>query len=332
MRNQPDIDREAYEWVAAVQSDGASDGELEQFEQWLTSDPRHQAAFERVESLFGDIAELKDMEALIGAAPARQAGWGIAIRTAAAAMFARPLIPAGLAAAMAAALVFIFLNIFEAPGQSQRIATRIAEIREISLPDGSSLTLGAKSVVEIDFENARRHVALLDGQAFFDVARDPDRPFTIKAGEADIEVLGTAFDVTLLRDGTRVVVVEGVVSVKPSEMTGIDAQLIAGQAVSVLGAGALGDIQAADLEMVEAWRKGRLLYNEAPLGDVISELNRYAVRPLELAPDIEKGLTLTGSFRASDVESVIRTLSATHDLEIVATIDGGRILQRQEEE
>ena len=82
--------------------------------------------------------------------------------------------------------------------------TASAEQKTLSLPDGSSLVLGALSKVTLDWTRERRAVALAQGEAFFRVAPDPGRPFVVVAGGGLIRALGTEFNV--LRDAQRVVV------------------------------------------------------------------------------------------------------------------------------
>ncbi|MEM9617504.1 MAG: FecR domain-containing protein [Pseudomonadota bacterium] len=329
MKNQEEIDREAGEWLAIVNSDGAGDEELSAFERWRASDARCDAAFSRLEMMFNEIGDLADLEYLIDApVRAQRADASPGILEQLKGWLARPLIPISAVAAGIAVMVMV-ANLSDAPMEPQRYATSTAETRDITLADGSVVTLGARSAAEVTYEDDRRRVALLNGQAFFDVARDPERPFVIAAGGADIKVIGTSFDVTLIRNETRVGVVEGVVSVSAHDAAA--ARLTAGQALTVTDNGVIGEVRLADLETLTAWRDGRLVYKNAPLGDVIAGINRYAARPVALSPDVDDALTITGAFRADEAEAVIRTVAAAHDLSVDPNIDGTRILQHNQE-
>lgn len=331
MKTPQEIDREAGEWLAIVNSDGAGNEELDAFERWRASDARCDAAFSRLEMMFNEIGDLTDLEYLIDApVRAHRADKAPGILEQLKGWLARPLIPISAVAAGLAAMVMV-ANLPDAPLEAQRYATSIAETRDVTLADGSVITLGARSAAKVTFEDDRRQVALLNGQAFFDVTRDPERPFVIAAGGADIEVIGTRFDVTLIRDETRVGVVEGVVAVNAHDDPGAAARLTAGQALTVTDNGVMGEVRLADLETLTAWRDGRLIYKNAPLGDVIAGINRYAARPVALAPDVDDALTITGAFRADEAEAVIRTVAAAHDLSVDPDIDGTRILQHNQE-
>ena len=331
IKTPEDIDREASKWLAIVNSDGASNEELVTFERWRAGDPRREAAFSRLEVMFNEIGDLTELEYLIDTpAPNQRTATSTGILERLKGWVARPLIPIGAIAAALAVMVVV-ANLPNASLEPQRYASSIAETRDVTLADGSVITLGAKSAAEVTYEDDQRRVALLSGQAFFDVARDPGRPFVITAGGANIEVIGTRFDVTLIRDETRVGVVEGVVSVSTHDERSAAAQLTAGQALTVTDNGVVGEIRLADLDTLTAWRNGRLIYKNAPLGDVVTSINRYTSRPVALAPEVDDALTITGAFRASEAEAVIRTIATAHDLSIEPNIDGTRILQQQKE-
>ncbi len=82
-------------------------------------------------------------------------------------------------------------------GADQRTAA--GEQRVLTLDDGSRLTLAGDSAINLDLVDHQRHVTLLRGRAYFQVASDPHRPFLVEAGEARVRVTGTRFEVR--RDG-----------------------------------------------------------------------------------------------------------------------------------
>jgi transmembrane sensor len=92
-------------------------------------------------------------------------------------------------------------------------ATDIGERRSITLADGSTVDLNARSRIRVEFSGAERRVELLDGQALFQVAKDKNRPFIVRSGDASIRAVGTQFDVYRKADGTTVTVLEGRVAV-----------------------------------------------------------------------------------------------------------------------
>lgn len=190
------------------------------------------------------------------------------------------------------------LPIFEAV-----LATAVGRIQVHTLPDGSRLTLDAASRAGVAFFASRRSVRLLAGSAFFDVAHDAARPFTVEALGHQITVLGTRFAVDLGADGLRVAVESGRVQLRS-----------ASGATRVLGAGDIAHVNAAQdisttssVDEVAPWRTGWLDFHHAPLGEAVARLARYSPRPLSVAPDAAD-LPVVGRVRVADASGWLRLL------------------------
>src|SRR5690606_35324362 len=132
-----------------------------------------------------------------------------------------------------------------------------AQVREYRLSDGSRITLGAGSRIRVDYTAAARRLTVEAGEAFFAVARDPQRPFVVHAGSGTITALGTAFNVRSLAGRVVVTVVEGKVEVEGHPSADTDAQ----DGASQLGAGqtvAYGEapspVRTVDTSIATAWR------------------------------------------------------------------------------
>jgi transmembrane sensor len=95
-------------------------------------------------------------------------------------------------------------------------STDIGERRSITLADGSTVDLNARSKLRIEFSSAERRVELVDGQALFQVAKDKQRPFIVHSGDATVRAVGTQFDVYRKDTGTTITVLEGRVAVYSS--------------------------------------------------------------------------------------------------------------------
>lgn len=159
--------------------------------------------------------------------------------------------------------------------------TIAAEHRDIALPDGSMIVVGAKSAVSVSFGAERRVVNLTHGEAWFQVARDVTRPFVVVAGGGTITAVGTAFNVRRDAEEVVVTVTEGRVNVAQPPTAAaqsrepMTATVVAGQEVSYNVSGELGEVKRADPEVALAWREGRLEYRREPLKRVIPDVNRY---------------------------------------------------------
>lgn len=326
-----EAEREAYEWLAIINSDGATDYEHTKFDRWLNADPIHQAVFNRAEGVFSDVSRLEDLNPLAaGDASSKSLAFGTTIVASMKKLVSRPLTASGAIAAMAA-IVLLFYPPQNDPQPLQRHATQVAEVQEISLEDGSTVTLSAKSVAEVDFAKAERRIALIRGQAFFDVASDPSKPFSVITDNAKIAVIGTRFEVLRIQEETRVAVVEGVVKLSARDALNNSITITKGQAASIFDNGRITDVVPVKLNRISAWRNGRLIYDETPFSDVVTELNRYTIRPLEIAPEVNRAITITGAFSIDDAEGVVNALAAANDLEIKPNIKGGRTLHPKKE-
>ncbi|AWB07207.1 Fe2+-dicitrate sensor, membrane component (plasmid) [Azospirillum humicireducens] len=161
--------------------------------------------------------------------------------------------------------------------QADMVSAR-AERREFTLTDGSRVLLDADSALRISLADDRRDIRLLRGTAYFEVRPAPT-PFTVEAEDGRATVLGTRFMVSM-RDGGRVAVIleEGRLSVAlgSSRQGNGDAEVLlhSGERVDY-GPDGLEKVRPADPDALPAWRRGRLSFTDARLGDVIAEIGRY---------------------------------------------------------
>ena len=188
------------------------------------------------------------------------------------------------------------------------------EIKTVDLEDGSQLFLAPESAVALSFGPAERRVELLHGEAFFDVTTEEARPFLVDAGDVETQVLGTRFAVGLGEASAQVAVEEGSVQVSyPAGLTDSAAgreTLSPGERVRV---GPDGRVirDAMSPSLVAAWRDGKLVAQNRPLGELVAVLDRYfdgwiVVADAELARE-----PLTGIYALSDPKAALRAMVAT---------------------
>jgi RNA polymerase sigma factor (sigma-70 family) len=166
------------------------------------------------------------------------------------------------------------------PQYQLQLATAKSRLLRQPLPDGSTLTLDAASRAELCYYASRRQVRLLAGSAFFAVARDTERPFTVEAGDVQVTVLGTRFEVAL--EGNTVLVAVDAGRVRVRDGSGGAQELIAGQMLR-LPAGQSAPPQA--ITAVAPWRDGWLDFQNTPLSEVVERLARYSPNPLRVEAD-----------------------------------------------
>jgi transmembrane sensor len=235
--------------------------------------------------------------------------------------------PQRFAFASVLALVAIGSWLWLAQGQPDYV-TRIAEVRELPLEDGSVVTLGPQSTMDVTFSGNERRVTLAGGEAFFSVAPNPQRPFVVAAGDTLIRVTGTKFNVNYEGGRVRVTVLEGRVEVAragetPTVGGGPPAvELTSGQQAfdaSGLPAPRIEPIRVAD---AGAWRQGRLSYQDAPLGEIIADANRYRAAEIRLNSPALARERITTSFRASQIDQMLATLPDTVAVTVRRNPDG----------
>ena len=319
-----DIDRIAAEWFARLQLDDLSASEKRDFDEWLSADERHRAAYEALGLDWADMrksSKLAEMASEISAdtRPSRPRvfadcfGHIVRPRAALAALAA----VGGTALAVMVAW-FLFVPAGEPGGVvGEVLETRVAEIRNATLDDGSLVTIGAKSVLEVAFDDTQRRVVLNEGEAFFSVEKDPERPFLVFAGETVVRVIGTQFDVHRGPDGVEVTVLEGVVEVlegavnskKLPEDVEKKHVLTAGHKALSSPTGEVSDVEAVSAYETAAWRSGRLVYDNASLREVIADANRYYDGRIELASSAIGDLRVSASFRTDEIDTLVNTLT-----------------------
>lgn len=211
-------------------------------------------------------------------------------------------------AAMAACLAMIAL-----PGVFVDLradfTTNTAETRRIALADGSVVRLGPRSAIAIAYTEGRRDVRLLEGVAFFDVASDPERPFSVGADHIQATAVGTAFEVRVDDTGAGVAVREGVVRVNDARHDdGTSAVLRVGEWIRVSNAGERWR-GALPPEHVASWIDGRLIVTDRTVEAVVDDLRRYYSGIVFLRGDHLAQEPLTGVYGLSDPASAVRAIA-----------------------
>lgn len=219
-----------------------------------------------------------------------------------------------------ASLVTACLAVFVVPPVLRQIqsdyTTSTAEVRKVSLPDGSSATLAPESAIAIFYGSGERRVRLLSGEAFFDVRPEAARPFRVVANAVEASVLGTRFDVRMDSEGVTVAVEEGSVRVAPANAQGgAGDRLEAGQAVRVTWSGDGQRIRTAP-ELVAGWRDGQLIVQNQPLREAVDQLRRYYSGTIILTASELGDRRVTGAYNLADPEDALRGLARAHGAKV----------------
>lgn len=200
---------EATQWFLRVRSESARVEDLPDFKGWIESDPRNRLAYQQVSATWAAIGQVSwAPEIIVG----RHDALNDARRAARRRWSVRRGMPryGVLAASVIIALVGAFAWLYSQRGV---YSTDLGERRALTLADGSVVTLDAKSRVRVQYEQDQRVISLERGQARFDVAKDPTRPFRVRAGAQTVIALGTQFNVELVAGNVLVSMIEGHVAI-----------------------------------------------------------------------------------------------------------------------
>lgn len=196
------------------------------------------------------------------------------------------------AAALSAALILrpAWLGITSGARSSAVYRTGVGQLESVRLSDGSAVTLGARTRLSIDFTSRRRIARLRYGEAWFRDRDIPNRPFTVTAGGGTITAVGTSFVVNRDCDRVVVTVTAGTVEVSAAAPASPPhslppgassrplrpvVRLMRGEAIVYTDSGALGAVTRASTRAATAWTQGRLIFDDAPLRDVLENVDRY---------------------------------------------------------
>jgi transmembrane sensor len=298
--------KEAAEWSVLLQDD-PDDTELRcRFDEWYRRSALNAGAWAEMQSTVSLATEAlpsyaHEWQSIVAAKSGRRA------EPAGRRRWLLPAVSVGIAAVIAwLAMPAVLLQL-----QADHV-TGTAELRTIRLQDGSEVTLAPGSAVVVSYEASERRVRLLQGEAFFAVTENKQRPFRVTAGSVQASVLGTSFDIRLEAAAVVVVVQNGRVLVEaPDEAPGRGETLQAGEAVRVAGRGEFVRT-VEEPGTIAAWRDGLLYLRNRPLGDAVSEIRRYFSGAIIVTDALLAEQPTTGVFNVEDPEEALRGLAQAH--------------------
>lgn len=338
--------RDAREWHTVMNSGVVDEATRSAFEGWLHADKDNKTAYHKLEQMWRDL-DYAAIEAGVDTTSAIQHRFGWDWRGLIGSWTQRPAWLAGGAIGFAtmAFAVFTIANI-QLGSPTTVIAmpapdyiTTIAEIRDITLEDGSVVTLGAKSELDTSFSPDSRQVTLLAGEAFFDIAKDPSRPFYVSVDDTLIRVVGTKFDVKRIAGDVHVSVLEGIVDVmKAEDLTVVGdkpfgrietKRLTAGQKIVADKAPILPAVRQVESATPGEWRSGRLAYEDASLSEIVADVNRYSDRTIRITSNEIGDIRFTLAFQSNEIDSWLILLEQTQPVSVIDRGVGEIVLRPQ---
>jgi transmembrane sensor len=313
---------EAAALFLAVGVDELTPPERAIFDQWLAQDEGHRHALDRARRAWAAFDDAEGDE-LLGALraqalrpvptrPAAWRGWGA--------------VAAALAIVIAIGLTLTTMRSWWDPQPAEegaRYASGRGEVKAITLPDGSVMTLDAESAATMRYSSAERKIMLEGGRAHFVAAPDAARPFAVIARNRRVVAMGTRFEVNLAARALMVTLTEGRVRVGPAQGSGAGVMLEPGQQfVERDGVRVVRNL-AEGAQAVSDWRRGLLNFEDQPLGDAVTEVNRHSPEQIVVRDPRVARLRISGQFKAGEGERFARTVAEIHPVRTVRR--GGEI-------
>ena len=315
----------ALNWLFTLQAAPENQQIRAEFETWRRAEAAHAEAF----AVVADAWVLPDMDTVAGEFaqrtqyPARAAGNVVQLPRSKRRSWAK-------AAMGAAAAVLIAVGVQQYPALKLRwqadYLTVAGARQEVILPEGSRMILNTASAVALDFEGTKRSVTLLQGEAYFDVAPDASRPFTVASAFSEVKVKGTAFSVRSEDRQDTVILERGLVEVSRLPNRDQTAWLKPGERV-VATETSLSAVEQADPSTSLAWLRGQLIFEDKPFDQVLGEVARYYGHSIIVANDQLAQIKINGNYRLDDPERAVRSL-ATAAGASVTRIPGGILILR----
>ena len=328
-RVPPEVAAEAAVWVARLHGPGRSPQMERECLAWQARSAQHREAFERctetwlavpgvtVASAFASMDASADARAQARAAATpvpspRPLRWAAAL---------------GLMAVLAGGAV-----LFQQWRSLGDYRTGVGEQQVVLLDDGTRMTLNTDTLVHVALASSRRVVDVQSGEALFEVAKDPQRAFVVRAGGSEVEALGTTFAVRYTVNGApsaaprlAVTLIEGQVAVRPAvgdggvTSPGQPVLMHAGERVQLSPGGAAQPapprVDRPDIASLMAWQRSEAVFDGATLADAVAEMNRYSRTPIVLLDDATlAGLRVSGLYRTGDSAGFARAVAALHGL------------------
>jgi transmembrane sensor len=337
--NRQAIEEQAAAWLQRRDGEAWSTEDQVQLTRWLEAGTHHRVAFLRLEAAW---AEMNRLQAIgtgypRGKVPSPEeldsASAGVArdgvedAREPASRSISwsrRAAIAAGLFAVLAGAAYFASHSLrgdSDAVVQIDNYSTPVGGLVSVPLKDGSTVTLSSATDLRVRLGETERQVELARGEAFFEVAKEPRRPFVVDAGAHRVVAVGTKFAVRQDPADFRVVVTEG--SVRIDGASARPELLPAGSVARANGKDiATRTISVPAAESLLSWRSGYIVFHETALADAVAEFNRYNERKIVIEDPRIAAIRLTGKFRSTNIDSFSRLLQMSFPVRAKETAGG----------
>lgn len=285
---------EALAWFVRLSSGHAVEDDFDAHRAWMNADTANADEYAKLRAMWSDIGQLNDPRL----ASTSSKGLNRAI--------SRRLFMSGGAAGLtmaSAAFVFGLPDIVKGA-----ISSGIGELRSLTLDDGSVAELDADTAIRLSYSPQHRRLQVLKGRAYFSVVKDSTRPFIVDTAFGQATALGTRFTVEQQNDTVTVSVEESAVAFEQSQLGRV--VINQGQFITC-DAAQTSQVQPIIVDDAFAWRRGKLIFEDKPLAQVITDINRYRRGIIKVSDSRLLDLRLSGIFDLRQPDGVLDALVAT---------------------
>jgi transmembrane sensor len=305
-------DLTAAEWAVRLNERPLTLEEQAELDLWLQADARHRGALLRAQAAWVDLDRLVALAGRPEGGSSPPAEQALQRRSAVA-----PPLLRNRRRFIATAAATLFLGVagtWWIERGNRTYVSKLGEIRRVTLSDGSHMVLNTATEARVRFDKGRREIELTAGEGLFQIAKDPTRPFVVRAGSVSVRAIGTVFSVRTVDERVDVTVTEGVVDLVDEAPSGghLLRRVAANEHVSVMQT---RQIQAQSISHDEAerqlaWRDGMVDFAGEALATAVAEINRHNHRQIVVDDPDLASRPVVGLFRATDPENFAATVAA----------------------
>ena len=337
------IIKEACAWLALMDSRNLSDIEKAKLNKWVRANELHKIELERLATIWDNI-EAADIDiAPVDQSveinkPTTEKRFENIEKSKKGKSRIFMLLAASLFLCMSVGIGLHFHNIAQFKSTNGKYTTDIGGQQIVQLADGSEIRLNTDTLIEVNYYDGQRNIHIYKGEAHFNVASDPERPFIVKARKGDVLALGTIFSVRVKNERVNVIVEEGKVRIRANENINhfendqieITNDLIedsdkntivvasAGKNV-IFGEQEIESIIQEEKEEIErkfSWRQGMLAFDDEPLSDVIEEVSRYTSSKIIIGDPNIRTLRVGGYYPIGKIHAIFDALELNLGLHV----------------
>jgi transmembrane sensor len=353
--NKAAIKEEAGLWIVRMDSRKLEEDEIQELKDWIQQSNFHREYLIKLANNWDAMSVLQELGEMFPLPekerPAsRRSGWSHVKNQLRGILHS----PFGMAASGMAALLVVSSLFVVNPGEiipgqdrgAQEFVTAVGERHSYTLEDGTVVSLNTNTQLQVTFSDARRAINLIQGEATFDVAKNPERPFVVYAGTGLVWAVGTAFNVRHDAGLVDVIVTEGRVKVfsdttatDDSISPSLDVRLDTNESILVqasesnrtetgyaqkeqrealLGAGealryrevieSFKTMEQEESKRILAWHEGSLVFKGETLEQAVAEISRYTDKELIISDDSLKDLRVGGHYKLDDIDALLASL------------------------